>query len=404
MRIQELPPEQRKYTYTQSQQLIGQTGCIGHLRAVVDTYGSFQCSWDDHNASLKVQEFKNELDYIINTLRSQSIFVDKNDNIIEPQDRLRFDDGTEETVFDLADNTLGISATNPNYERNHPDADKEYTPLPAKCLGDGIYKLSDAQLVDCPDLALRSNPSLCGPIFHNRSYLARFCYTHHSAAFDDLRDWGIRVDTAKYSYLMRLNPNKGEYSLYCYCYVREWLDQHIHLARNGIRFITPIYEDRFTIPDGDKIRIINAEGGFSDHVARFIDAYHVELSGIVGSNIYHIAELAEIMERQGSHIIPLRSSLPESCYVFLPTENRIGIVKKGESGYYRTDLTVEQSKEASQATVDEINASGGVTKAQAKAMSAGSMFGWDTMAADPAYYDENGTLQNERRHDRGDAR
>ncbi len=26
---------------------------------------------------------------------------------------------------------------------------------------------------------------------------------------------------------MRLNPYKGEYNLYCYCYVRDWLNKHL---------------------------------------------------------------------------------------------------------------------------------------------------------------------------------
>lgn len=35
---------------------------------------------------------------------------------------------------------------------------------------------------------------------------------------------------------MRLNPNRGEYNLYCYCYQREWLDNHLQKAEKGIRF------------------------------------------------------------------------------------------------------------------------------------------------------------------------
>ena len=57
-----------------------------------------------------------------------------------------------------------------------------------------------------------------------------------------------------------------------------------------------------------------------------------------------------------------------------------------------------------QAIVDECNEIGGVSKAQAAAMLAGSMFGWDIPAADPKNYDEQGKPIKPRHHDRGDAR
>ena len=81
----------------------------------------------------------------------------------------------------------------------------------------------------------------------------------------------------------------------------------------------------------------------------------------------------------------------------------IGIVKKGEGGYYFSDLSPVY-RDVGQDFVDEMNRQGGVTKAQAAAMSAGSMFGWDTPAADPANYDEQGQPIKPRQHDRGDAR
>lgn len=40
---------------------------------------------------------------------------------------------------------------------------------------------------------------------------------------------------------------------------------------------------------------------------------------------------------------------------------------------------------------DAANADRGITKAQARAMEAGSMFGWDVPGADPRNYDENGS-------------
>lgn len=94
------------------------------------------------------------------------------------------------------------------------------------------------------------------------------------------------------------------------------------------------------------------------------------------------------------------NSLPEYCYVFLPTTYEIGIIQKGESGYYRTDTQVRTSEEAV-ARVREANERLGVTKAQAEAMKAGSMFGWDVPAADPNNYDENGQLIKPRRENKG---
>lgn len=68
--IRPMTPEERKYSYTQSSQLMGQTGCIGHLRAWLDLDGStFPSSWDDHSASLKTDEFKEEFNWVVDQLR-----------------------------------------------------------------------------------------------------------------------------------------------------------------------------------------------------------------------------------------------------------------------------------------------------------------------------------------------
>ena len=95
-----------------------------------------------------------------------------------------------------------------------------------------------------------------GNFLHDRSTLSRCCCrTPESEFHNDRNEFGFRVDTERYAYMMRLNPNKSEYNLYCYCYVRQWLDQHLHHAERGIRFITPDYKEIFRIPDGDKVRI-----------------------------------------------------------------------------------------------------------------------------------------------------
>jgi len=54
--------------------------------------------------------------------------------------------------------------------------------------------------------------------------------------------------------------------------------------------------------------------------------------------------------------------------------------------------------------VDEYNGRDGVTKTQAAAMLAGSMFGWHIPTAAPKNHDDQGYLITPKRNDRGDAR
>lgn len=83
-----------------------------------------------------------------------------------------------------------------------------------------------------------------------------------------------------------------------------------------------------------------------------------------------------------------------SCYTYVRTENVIGIIRKGESGYYKTDILecngIKTNDEAA-AFVDELNEDLGLTKGEVKAMEHGSMFGWDTPAADPENWNDDGT-------------
>lgn len=57
-----------------------------------------------------------------------------------------------------------------------------------------------------------------GNLLENRQALARFCAKTPEADMGDDRQYGIRVDTEKYTYFLRLSPHKGDYNLYCYCF------------------------------------------------------------------------------------------------------------------------------------------------------------------------------------------
>ena len=305
-----LTEKEDKYTFSNSMQISMQCGLIGHLRADMDSDGNgFFSSWEDYRKELKTDEFKDELDKVINSLREE------------------------------------------------------------------------------------------GDILYNRKSLAKYCYSSPQAKMNNEQDYyGVRVDTQKYAYLCRLNPNKGEYNLYCYCYIKDWLDKHIRSAEKGIRFITPEYKEKFRISDGEKIRITFSDGEVKDRVCRYIDDSHVE----VGDDLYHICEFAERMEQCGATFIPLRSDLPEVCYSILPSTGDVIIIKHSESGYYRCEYSTED-KAFNREFANDRNANLGVSKAQIEAMLAGSMYGWDVPAADPKSYDENGTLLRNTK-DRGDAR
>lgn len=237
-------------------------------------------------------------------------------------------------------------------------------------------------------------------ILKNRKALTAYCYTHPESCIDsDGRNFGFRTDTDQYAYLIRLNPYQGEYNIYCYCYLREPLDLHMKKARNGIRFITPDYQEKFRIPDGDSIRITTPDGTQLDRVCRYIDETHFEMGFRDVGDLRHICQFAELMEQNGNTVIPLRSSLPKRCFSVLDSTNEIIGIERGVIGYMPTAQPPDGQEAA-----DRFNAAFGVTKAQEAAMKAGSLFGWDTPAADPKNYDEQGQPIKPKHKDRGDER
>lgn len=140
-------------------------------------------------------------------------------------------------------------------------------------------------------------------------------------------EYGFRMDTERYAYMMRCNPQKRNDNVEIHCYVKKWLDGHIHNAEKGIRFIDPHYNELFRIADGGKIVIQDAFGKTEERACRYIDETHAE----IGSQLYHICQFAELMERAGA--------------VYTAKENKericIGLVTN-EDGYLEpfADLTV----------------------------------------------------------------
>ena len=141
-----------------------------------------------------------------------------------------------------------------------------------------------------------------GRFLHNRRDMANFCYEVGSTfEYKNGREFGVSVDSEHYAFLMRLNPNKGEYNLYCHCYKKEWLDSHLERSKKGIRFIDSKYNDLFRIPDGGLVQIEYPNDKPKQCVCRYIDPYHVEIH----NDLYHICEFAERMEHIGANYKPV---------------------------------------------------------------------------------------------------
>lgn len=144
--ITSMTPADRLYAYNQSSQLEGQTGCIGHLRGDFGAGKEFYTSWFDHRREYKTDEFKAELDEVVNTLREK-------------------------------------------------------------------------------------NGLLC-----TRDSMTRFCYQNPEAEFEGnyCAEYGFKVQTPQHTYMLRCNPNYGDYNFYLYAYVSRFLEHHMEKAKQGM--------------------------------------------------------------------------------------------------------------------------------------------------------------------------
>ena len=146
-----------------------------------------------------------------------------------------------------------------------------------------------------------------GKPLQNRTALSKFCFANPEAADSDFRNFFFRADTAEYSYMFRLNPNKGEYSCYCYCYRRNWLDRHLSESRRGIKFLDRNYNELFRLRDGTTIRVIFRDGEVREEVCRYIDPTHFEF-GFGALSIFHTSQFAEWMMSADAAFEPVKQS------------------------------------------------------------------------------------------------
>lgn len=69
MNLRPMTEEEHKYSYNQSTQLTGQTGCIGYFHGGFDAADLFSPDWKDRRSDLNTDEFTTDRDVTLQALR-----------------------------------------------------------------------------------------------------------------------------------------------------------------------------------------------------------------------------------------------------------------------------------------------------------------------------------------------
>ena len=103
-------------------------------------------------------------------------------------------------------------------------------------------------------------------LLFSRDSMTRYCRQRPEAEMvgNYCTEYGFKLKTDQHTYMLRCNPNYGDYNFYLYAYVGRFLEHYMEKAKQGIRFITPGYKEIFRIPDGDSIRIFTGGGETRD--------------------------------------------------------------------------------------------------------------------------------------------
>lgn len=81
----------------------------------------------------------------------------------------------------------------------------------------------------------------------------------------------------------------------------------------------------------------------------------------------------------------MRTDLPETCLSTMPGTGELIVLKRGETGYYRSEWNTDDA-ERNRRIADDHNRARGLTPAQVEAMRVGSMFGFAVPGANPQMY------------------
>lgn len=147
--------------------------------------------------------------------------------------------------------------------------------------------------------------ALRGSVLNTEEAMKSFCEAHPDAMMSPV-EYAFRIDSGDFAVIMRSNvaqePGNTGASFHLYFYEKKWLDKHLENSKNGvtIRFYGPENKE-LHVPENGKITIVGSAGDDNalEYVVRYIDTSHFELQRNRYSQIYHVAEFADFVSRNG---------------------------------------------------------------------------------------------------------
>ena len=213
-------------------------------------------------------------------------------------------------------------------------------------------------------------------------------------SFDDTKDWREfrEIEFANNTFMI----TDVEHGNMCEKAYKEFADNKIHLELEP-NTIQMWYLDK----QGDlRCDAADCHNGSKKHQlcraykAGVTEAQKEELKDRLLSGTASQADIDNISECLGDRIAKAfewdkvwrkETLLPPYCFSQLPSTGEIIRITRYEDGYRLANIDCG-SREANAAYIKELNKSIRVTEAQEKAMSVGSMFGWNVPGANPSVY------------------
>lgn len=152
----------------------------------------------------------------------------------------------------------------------------------------------------------------------SRKDLRIYCMDHpdcmmlDSASTDP--DYGFRINTGIYSYMLRCNFSSPYYTFVLTAYSFLALDRNMREARNGVPILDLQGYERFRMPNGGKLKVTSLDGFSGFCTVRYLDQNRLVLfDEFHKGTIHSIRELPEWAAVNKYRLVPVNQSIRDSC-------------------------------------------------------------------------------------------